>query len=56
MRLKSININAERKRYFNAKSSEVLKSPTQIKEYVNNIVNKVFESIVDAHGGSAGYF
>ena len=46
----------ERKRYFNAKSSEVLKSPTQIKEYVNNIVNKFFESIVDAHGGSAGYF
>ena len=43
-------------RYFNSKSSEVLKSPTQIKEYVNNIVNKFFESIVDAHGGSAGYF
>jgi len=46
----------ETTRNFNSKSSEVLKSLTQIKEYVNDIIIKFFESIVDAHGGSNCYF
>jgi len=42
----NIYIDEETTRYYNSKSSEVLKSPTQIKEYVNDIVIKFFESIL----------
>ena len=45
----------EHTQHFNI-ASQVLKSPNQIKEYSKNSVEKLFEAILENHGGSAGYF
>ena len=43
-------------RYYNSRYSDILKSPTQIKEYVDNIVEEFYKHIEDSQGGSGGYF
>ena len=42
-------------RWYNGKST-VLKSLNQIKEFSRDIVNSLFEAILDSHGGSSGFF
>ena len=46
----------EIERYFHSKSSEVLKSQNQIKEFSKKNVDLFFNRLVDDNGGSAGYF
>ena len=43
-------------RHFNSKSSEILKSQNQIKEFSKNIVEAFFNRIIEDHAGSAGFF
>ena len=50
------NEYSENERYYNSRFSDILKSPTQIKEYVENIVEEFYQHIEACQGGSEGYF